>query len=142
MRFGDYLVYEALRENNRALHALGQRQPLLGDSAVSEMGAVVQRLHAYWHLLRGSVPAADRRAARQRLQSIQRALACASERLTLSGTVELLASNAPSDKSRQAVQLLAHPSRGVVAEVVAADQIDIPGPRAVQGVVNYGIVAV
>ena len=128
MRFGDYLVYEALRENNRALHALGQRQPLLGDSAVSEMGAIVQRLHAYWHLLRGSVPAADRRAARQRLQSIQRALACASERLTLSGTVALLASNAPSDKSRQAVQLL-------------AEQLNAPGFDAVRLAVPRDLVA-
>jgi len=128
MRFGDYLVYEALRENNSALHALGQGQPLLGDSAVGEMGAVVERLDAYWQLLRSSMPAADRRAARQRLQRIRRALACASERVTLSSAIDLLASNAPSDKSRQAVQLL-------------AERLKAPGSEAVRLAVPRDLVA-
>jgi hypothetical protein len=119
MRFNDYLIYEALRENNRALRALGQRQPQLGDSAVGEISAVVERLGAYWQLLGGSIPAADRRAARERLRRIQRALAYAWERVTLSRTIDLLARNAPSDKSRHAVQLL-------------VEELNAPGPNAVQ----------
>ena len=133
MRFSDYLIYEALRENNRALHALGPRKPsvgesILGDSAVAEMSAVVERLDAYWRLLRGSVPAAERRAARRRLQGIQRALACAWQRVTLSRTVDLLGSNAPSRKSRQAVQML-------------AEQLNTPGPDAVRLAVPRDMVA-
>ena len=138
MRFSDYLVYEALRENNRALHALGRREPpsgksilgedALSDSAVAEMSAVVGRLDAYWQLLRDSVPAADRRAARRRLARIQRALACTWQRLTLSRTVDLLASNAPSRKSRQAVQML-------------AEQLNMPGSDAVKLAVPRDLVA-
>ena len=124
MRFSDYLIYEALRENNRALHALGPHQAVVGDSALrdsalSEMSEVVERLDAYWQLLRGSIPAADRRAARARLQGIERALACAWQRVTLTRTIDLLAGNAPSDKSRRAVQLL-------------AEQLHVPGAEAVR----------
>jgi CHAD domain-containing protein len=105
MRFSDYLVYEGLRQNNRALHGLGQRQDPLSASTVHELRLVVKRLRAYWLALRDAVGEDEAMAARVRLKGIHKALACARDRTAVVQTVDRLAEKAPSDSVREALSL-------------------------------------
>lgn len=112
MRFSDYLIYDALCENNLALRAVGGREDPLSDASVHALRLVVKRLRAYWLLLDGAIPKTERRAACARLKGIHKALACARDQVAVAETIEGLLAKAPSEGTREAVRLAAETLRG------------------------------
>jgi len=105
MRFSEYLIYEGLRQNNLALHALGTRQQSVNNTAVHELRLVVKRLRAYWSLFEGAVPRAQVRDAHLRLKNLHQILGRARDQAAIADTIAELIAKAPSEKVRVALEL-------------------------------------
>ncbi len=107
MRFGDFVIYHALQENNRCLHLLSAHPPPLSDASVHSLRIGVKRLRASWRLLQREIPESMFDAAELRLKGIHAALAPARDDVAALAIAGRLVAKTTKRKSRAALSMVA-----------------------------------
>ena len=107
MRFGDFVIYHALQENNRCLHLLSAHPAPLSDTSVHSLRIGVKRLRASWRLLQREVPGSVFNDAEARLKAIHRTLAPSRDELAALTIARSLVAKTAKKKSRAALSLVA-----------------------------------